>query len=276
MGHNEPEYDADNPILRGSQPVDEPLNLTEAFTREATGFIHRHAAQPFFLYLAYNAVHSPLQGAEAEMKRFAHIPDVQRRIFAAMLAQLDQSVGTVLARLREEKLERRTLVVFLSDNGGPTKELTSSNAPLRGGKGELWEGGIRIPFLMRWPGLVPGGREIDAPVVSTDLSATIDALTGSARKNLDGMDLMPLLSGKVTALPDRPLYWRVGNQAALRQGEWKIFRPAGKAVQPWQLYHLTTDISEQHDLAAQEPRRVEAMQAAWEALDKEMVEPKWR
>ena len=275
MGHNEPEYDADNPILRGSQPVDEPQNLTAAFTREASSFIHRHASQPFFLYLAYNAVHSPLQGADAEMKRFAHLPDIQRRIFASMLSQLDRSVGEVLDRLRQDKLEENTLVVFLSDNGGPTKELTSSNAPLRGGKGELWEGGIRIPFLMRWPGHVPAGRQADAPVVSTDLSATVDALTGNKRENLDGVDIMPMVTGRMNALPDRPLYWRVGKQAALREGEWKIVRPAGKATQGWQLYHLTTDISEKNDLAAKEPQRMNAMRAQWEALNKEMEEPRW-
>ena len=275
MHHNEPEYDADNPVLRSSQPVDEKQNLTEAFTREANSFIHRHNSQPFFLYLAYNAVNSPLQGVDAEMKRFASIPDIQRRIFASMLSQLDRSVGKVLHQVHQEGLDEHTLVVFLSDNGGPTKELTSSNAPLRGGKGDLLEGGIRIPFMMRWPGHLQGGQKVDVPVVSMDLSATADALVGHERKQLDGVDLMPLLTGQTNTRPERPLYWRVGNQAALREGDWKILRPAGKTVQPWQLYNLTIDISESHDLAGKEPQRLAALQAKWEALNREMVAPRW-
>jgi arylsulfatase B len=118
MGGFEPDYDADNPILRNGQPVDEKENLTDAFTREAEDYIARHKSQPFFLYLSYNAVHSPLQGADAYMKKFAHIADIQRRIFAAMLAQLDDGVGRVLERLRREGLEEQTMIVFLSDNGG--------------------------------------------------------------------------------------------------------------------------------------------------------------
>ena len=276
MGGNEPDYDADNPVLRSSQPVDEKENLTDACTREAGSFIHRHAAQPFFLYLAYNAVHSPLQGADADMQRFAHIKDVQRRIFAAMLAQLDRSVGKVLDQVHDEGLDERTLVVFLSDNGGPTKELTSSNAPLRGGKGDLWEGGIRIPFIMRWKGRIPAGRQLDAPIVSMDISATAAALTGHPAKNLDGIDLMPLLTGQSRTAPDRPLYWRVGGSAALRQGDWKIVRMAGKGPKPaWQLYHLTEDVAETHDLAQSESQRVADMQAKWDALNGEMVPAKW-
>ena len=276
MNGNEPDYDADNPILRSSQPVEEKANLTDAFTREAKSFIHRHNAQPFFLYLAYNAVHSPLQGVDEDMQRFAHIKDVQRRIFATMLSRLDRSVGEVLGRVHDEGLDERTLVVFLSDNGGPTKELTSSNAPLRGGKGELWEGGIRIPFLMRWPGHVSAGRVVDAPVISLDISATANALLGSPAKNLDGTDLLPMLAGQRDTLPDRPLYWRVGGNAALRSGDWKIVRMGGKGVKPtWQLYHLSDDIAETRNLAEMEPERLKQMREQWEAMNKEMVLAKW-
>ena len=145
MGGNEPEYDADNPLLRGSQPVNEKDNLTDAFTREACDFISRHRSQPFFLDLAYNAVHSPMQGSDAYLAKFAHIPDIHRRIFAAMLAQMDDGLGRVLAALRENGVEENTLVLFLSDNGGPTRELTSSNAPLRGEKGELSKAASACP-----------------------------------------------------------------------------------------------------------------------------------
>jgi arylsulfatase A-like enzyme len=158
MGNVEPDYDADNPLLRGSQPVNETANLTDVFTREAVDFIQRHASQPFFLYLAYNAVHSPLQADDRYLERFRSIPDIHRRIFAAMLAQLDDGVGRVLAALRAARLEENTLVVFLADNGGATRELTSSNAPLRGEKGQFFEGGLRVPFVVRWPARLPAAK----------------------------------------------------------------------------------------------------------------------
>lgn len=134
LKNNEPDYNADNPILRGSQPIDEQANLTDAFTREACDFIHRHRQQPFFLNLSYNAVHSPMQATDEYLGKHADIADIHRRIFAGMLSHLDDSLGQVLGQLQVSGIEERTLVFFLSDNGGPTKELTSSNAPLRGGK----------------------------------------------------------------------------------------------------------------------------------------------
>ena len=207
LGSHEPEYDADNPILRGSQPADERANLTDAFMRESCEFIARHKAQPWFLYLAYNAVHSPMQGADAYMAKFAHIEDIQRRIFAAMLAHLDDSVGTVMTKLRESGLEENTLVFFVSDNGGPTKELTSSNAPLRGGKGEILEGGIRVPFIVSWRGRIKP-RVIDAPVISMDATATALELgrANTEPANLDGRSLLPLLIGSTDAAPHDTLF----------------------------------------------------------------------
>jgi arylsulfatase A-like enzyme len=280
LGSNEPEYDTDNPLLRSSQPVDEQANLTDAFTREACDFIARHRAQPFFLYLAYNTVHSPMQATDDYMKKFAHIKDIQRRIFAAMLAHLDDSVGKVLAQLRDSGIEENTFIVFLSDNGGPTQELTSSNAPLRGGKGELWDGGIRVPFIASWKNHINAGQVVEAPVASIDATATALTVAGAlapspstkAEATLDGINLMPLLTGKTTQLPERPLFWRVGQKNALRLGDWKLIRD-GKE---WQLYDLTHDISETRNLATQEPARVQQLSALWDKWNAEQIEPLWR
>jgi arylsulfatase B len=273
LGHNEHEYDTDNPLLRSSQPLDEKANLTDVFTREACDFIGRHQAQPFFLYLAYNAVHSPMQGADQYMKKFAHIEDVQRRIFAAMLAHLDDGVGKVLAKLRESGNEENTLVVFLSDNGGPTKELTSNNTPLRGGKGELLEGGIRVPFIVSWKNHLPEGKEIDTPVTSMDVTATaLDlARTAPEKTALDGVSLLRLLTGQTGHFSERPLFWRVGKQNATRLGEWKLIR-SGKE---WQLYDLAHDIGEATNLAPREPARVQQMSALWDKWNAEQIEPLW-
>lgn len=274
LGCNEHEYDADNPLLRSSQPVDEKANLTDAFTREACDFIGRHRSQPFFLYFAYNAVHSPMQGTDEYMKKFAHIQDIQRRIFAAMLAHLDDSVGKVLAQLRACGVEENTLVVFLSDNGGPTKELTSSNAPLRGGKGDLWDGGIRVPFIVSWKTHIPAGRVMDVPVVSMDATATALELAGavSGQAKRDGVSFMPLLAGKTTEVPERSLFWRVGKKNALRNGNWKLIRD-GKE---WQLYDLALDIGETTNLAAKEPARVQQLSSLWDKWNAEQLEPLWR
>ena len=271
----EPDYDADNPILRNSQPVDERANLTEAFTREAEDFIARHRSQPFFLHLCYNSVHSPMQGMDAYLKKFAHLPDIHRRIFAAMFAQLDDGVGRVLARVRAEGLEERTLIVFLSDNGGPTRELTSSNRPLRGEKGQLLEGGIRIPMLAQWKGRIPAGVTDDRMVSSLELFPTaVTAAGGKLPAKLDGVDLLPhLMSGERTPIRTRH-FWRVGPQAALREGEWKIFR--GRGATNWQLYHLADDIGEEHDLAAVQPQKVAELMQAWQKLNAEMIDPLWQ
>jgi arylsulfatase B len=271
---NEHEYDTDNPLLRSSQPVEEKAILTDAFTREACSFIERHQSQPWFLYLAYNAVHSPMQGADRYMEQFSGISDIQRRIFAAMLAHLDDSIGRVLAQLRASGLEENTLIVFLSDNGGPTKELTSSNAPLRGGKGDLWEGGIRIPFIASWKGKIVPGRTLDTPVISMDASATALQLGGVAMENvkLDGTNILPLLTGETPAAPHDTLFWRVGRKNTLRRGDWKLIRDGG----PWQLYDLTHDIGETTDLAAQNPGRVSEMSALWDKWNGEQIEPLWK
>ncbi len=274
MGSFEPDYDADNPLLRGSQPVQEKAHLTDVFTREAESFITRHRAQPFFLYLAYSAPHSPLQGADAYTAKFASIQDIHRRIFAAMLAQLDDGVGRVLARLRSEGLEERTLVVFLSDNGGATRELTSSNAPFRGEKVQLLEGGIRVPFIAQWKGRLPAGREEARMISALDLFPTALAAAGTKpRANLDGVNLLPHLTEPSAAPIRTEHYWRLGAQAALRQGDWKIHR--GRTDQTWQLYDLAADPGEARDLATEQPARLAELEAAWKEFDAAMSAPLW-
>jgi arylsulfatase B len=278
MGHDEPPYDADNPILRGGQPVEENRYLTDALTREAVDFIDRNANKPFFLYVAYNAVHSPLQGAEAYMDRFAHIEDIHRRIFAAMLSNLDDSVGAVLNKLRDEGLERRTLVFFLSDNGGPTRELTSSNLPLRGGKGDMYEGGIRVPFLARWTGHLPAGQVYHHPVISLDVYATAAAAAGAdlPGESIDGVDLVPYLTQANPGRPHDVLFWRAGSRTAIRQGDWKLVRNSRRADDRWELFHLTDDASESKNLGTSQSDRMAELRTVWQEMNGQMVEPAWR
>jgi len=279
MGYNEPDYDADNPIYRGGQPVNEQAYLTDAFTREAVDFINRNQERPFFLCLAYNAVHSPLQGADRYMKKFAHVDDIHRRIFAAMLANMDDSVGDVLKMVNKFNLSERTLIVFISDNGGPTRELTSDNGPLRGEKGHVYEGGIRVPFLMQWKNHLPAGKTYREPVISLDIYATAVDLSGATipqNKRLDGVNLLPYLNANDQGVPHESLFWRSIEKSAFRSGDWKAVRnPHRGQGGDWELYNLRADIGEQDDLKSQYPNRLEKMIAGWEKMNQEMIDPLW-
>ncbi len=277
------------PIFRGSEPVPEKDYLTDAFGREAVAFIDRHKAEPFFLYLAFNAVHTPMQATEERLKKFASIADKTRRTYAAMTLAMDEAIGKVLDKLRAEKLEEDTLIFFFSDNGGPTMPGTtingSSNAPLRGSKRTTLEGGIHVPFVVSWKGRLPAGKTYDLPVIQLDIQPTALAAAGvavSPEWKLDGVNLLPYLEGKNTAAPHETLYWRFGAQMAIRQGDWKVVRydPAAdgekaKGATPAKLYNLARDIGEANDLAAKEPEKLKALEAVWQKWNAELVPPLW-
>jgi arylsulfatase B len=208
------------------------------------------------------------------MKRLVHIDDIHRRIFAAMLANLDDSVGEVMAAIRDTGIEGRTIVFFLSDNGGPTRELTSSNLPLRGGKGQLYEGGIRIPFMVQWKGTLPAGRVCDKMVVSTDIFATSLALAGvQSMPETDGVNLMPYLLGQNKDRPHEKMYWRQAGKSAVRVGDWKLVRHGSpKKAGPWELYNLGNDLAESKNLKSANPRKFRELLQKWEEYESQMVE----
>ncbi|OYW27156.1 MAG: hypothetical protein B7Z47_06930 [Chthoniobacter sp. 12-60-6] len=276
MGHNEPDYDANNPILRSSQPVAETEYLTTALTREGVDFIRRNQSQPFFLCLAYNAVYSPMQAADDDLARFPQIADIQRRLFAALLASLDDSVGRIVSSVDACGLADDTLIIFFSDNGGPTRELTSSNRPLRGEKGMLYDGGIRVPMLMRWKQQFPQGVVERRPVISVDLTATIRAVAGvSSKLPVDGVNLIPQLRESDGNRLHDHLFWRVGARAALRQDHWKLVRMSPRQGDGWELYDLSRDVAESTNLAATQPMELQRLRQIWEQQDSTMVAPLW-
>ncbi len=172
--------DSNNRIWRGEQAVEETAYLTDAIGREAVAFVDRHKAEPFFLYMAFNAVHAPLQATAKYDQRFTDVSDQRRRTFSGMLSALDDNVGLLLDKLAAEKLDGETLIFFISDNGGPTRNTTSRNDPLRGFKAQVWEGGIRVPFAVRWKGHIPEGKTYELPVISLDVVPT--ALAAAARR----------------------------------------------------------------------------------------------
>lgn len=278
-GLDEPDYDLDNPILRGREPIVETEYLTDALAREAVDFIERHKQRPFFLFLSLNAPHSPMQAADAYMNRFPDIGDVHRRIFVAMVANLDDAVGRVLSKLDTEGLTDNTLLFFLSDNGGPTRELTSSNFPLRGGKGQVHEGGVRVPFLIQWKGRIPGGLIDRRPVIALDILPTALAAAGAEKPadELDGVDLLPYVAGNEAGLPHQTIYWRYGSRMAVRHGDWKLVGQydSSSVARNLELYSLSADLGETRNRAGGQPDIVEELQRIFESYDGGMIPPLW-
>lgn len=275
MGYDEPPYDADNPIMRSSQPVQEVSYLTDAFTREAISFIERKKNQPFFLEVAYNAVHSPLQAKNEDMDTFAYIKDIQRRIFAGMLSSLDQGIGKIIQKLKDSGLYDNTIIIFISDNGGPTRELTSSNLPLRGEKGLMYEGGIRVPFMMQWNGKIPAGTVYDKPIISLDILPTVATIAGADfPQDLDGVDIMPFITGKESGEPHESLYWRQYSKTALRMGKWKIVNhKLNTSDTEWELFNLENDLSETNNLKQEYPQEFNRLYQKWNELNGQMIKP---
>ena len=271
--NDEPQTDA-NAIQRNGKPVGEKEYLTDAFTREAVSFVERHKDERFFLYLPYNAPHSPMQAPEKYLSRFPD-GDEKRRAFLAMLSAVDDGVGQVMAKLREHGLEEDTLVIFFSDNGGPTQGNGSLNTPLRGIKGETLEGGIRVPFVMQWKGQLPAGQVEDRMIFQIDLFPTILVAAGATPpegQSGDGKDLLPYLKGGNKDALHASLFWRFGPRRAIRSGNWKL---QWNGDEKQGLYDLSKDIGEAHDVAAANPQVVDRLMAEWKQWDAQLMEPRW-
>ena len=267
----DPQLGSSNPILRGTEPFDEQEYLTDAFTREAVSFVQRHCDAPFFLYLAYNAVHTPMQAPERYQNSFGHIADPTRRIYAGMLAALDDGVGQVLAKLRELDMEENTLLFFVNDNGGSTKN-GSNDYPLRGKKGSMWEGGIRVPFIVQWLSQLRGGVTYDYPVIALDILPTAAAVAGAklpGNRVIDGVDLLPYLTGRDKGVPHETLFWWMGSDYAVRKGKWKLTHEQGKS----ELFDLTSDISESHNLTVERPEVLSELEGLYTEWSSQMSDP---
>ena len=278
-------------FFRGLEPVKEMDYATDAFGREAVSFIETNKAGPWFLYLAFNAVHTPMHATPERLAKLKNIPDEKRRTYAAMMMAMDEAIGKVMKKLSETGQERRTLVAFFSDNGGPTMRGVSvngsSNGPLRGSKRTTMEGGIRVPFLISWPNRLKPAV-YDRPVIQLDLTATALAAAKvqvEKSEGLEGVDLLPYLSGAKTGAPHAALYWRFGQQMAIREGDWKLVRydqnvdtgtgATNQGVTSAKLYNLASDIGETKDLASARPEKVRELQSRWDTWNKSNVKPLW-
>lgn len=263
-------------FYRGSGPAETPREapLTSGlYAREACRFIDENSGSPFLLYLAFNALHIRFEAAEATLQRFSGIENPRLRRFAAALTECDEAIGAVMARLRSLNLEENTLVFCLSDNGSPNG---FENCVLRGGKGDLFEGGIRVPFMVQWKGRIPGGRVIEQPVIQLDVAPTVIAAAGvdvAGTPPFDGLNLLPLLTEAKAKVEHEVLYWRCGERYAVRQGDWKLVK-AHKSSAP-SLFHLATDEGETTDLSGAEPERVDQLRRLYEQWNSQMRPHRW-
>lgn len=247
--------------------------LTDELSDAAVRFIDRQGDEPFFLYLAYNAPHTPMQATEEYLARFPDEKSERRRVYAAMMSAVDDGVGRVLDKLDELQLADDTIVFFLSDNGGANNN-ASDNTPLKDGKGSFYEGGIRVPFAMRWTGTIPAGTVYDHPVIALDIAATAVAQAGvkvPEATPLDGVDLVPYVRGDQTGRPHQTLFWvnQDAKRYAIRDGDWKLILQ----TEPRALFNLADDPSETKDLAAAHPEVVERLQLMHDQWMTQMVPP---
>ena len=265
----------DSPIWRDEGKTDDKLTyLTDDLTSEAEQFLERHQANPFCLLLMYNAPHAPDHVTDQYMNRVANIEHQGRRRYAALVQGIDEGVGRITRKLNELQLDENTLVVFLSDNGG--RRGVSDNRPLRGNKGWLHEGGIRVPFVMSLPGTLPEDTTYDHPVIALDLLPTALNLGRiEIPDGCDGINLMPFLQGKTADQPHEKLFWRVsgGEGFAIRKGNWKLVRDIG--MKSSSLYDLSNDVAEDDDLAEDHPDVLADLLEEYESWSRQLEQPRW-
>lgn len=263
-------------IRKNHSVIEEKFYLTDRIAEEANAFVDRNAENPFFLYVPFLAPHTPFQATKDYYDRLSHIEDRNKRVYNAMIWQLDDAVGSIIRHLEEKGLMENTIIFFLSDNGGATYTEATENAPLKGGKFTNFEGGLNVPFMVRWDGHITPKSTYTEPVISMDIFATaleLAHVTPNENRSLDGVSLLSVLTNSVQEPMHQTLCWRSGYNRAIRHGNWKWVSDGLSGNQV--LYDLTADKEEQQDLLATYPDTVvklKQLHAEWEA---DMMNPKW-
>jgi len=263
-------------IRRDGAVIDEKEYLTFAIAREAVQFIKENSAAPFLLYVPFSAPHTPFQAPVSYCERFSHVADTNKRVYYAMIAALDDAVGMISRAIKDAGLDEKTLVVFASDNGGATYTGATDNAPLKGGKFTNFEGGINVPLALRWKGRISGGARYTKPVSLLDVFATAASAAGCALpsdREIDGVDLLPYVTGSAKCSPHRALFWRSCFNRAVRKGDWKLIvdERSGRKL----LYNMRADKVEHRDLSAGNPETIEELMNHFRAWEKGMTGPLW-
>lgn len=261
----------------GQAPFKPNAFMTDYLSDQAIASIKANRNQPFFLYLAYNAPHTPLQAPKADYDALPQIKDHRERVYGAMVRNLDRNIGRVLQTLKDQGLDDNTLVVFTSDNGGAHYlGLPQINQPYRGWKATFFEGGIKVPFYMRWPAALPAGTKFSSPVGHIDMFATAAGAASAATptdRPIDGVNLTPFITGKMAGRPHEALFWRSGDYRMVRAGDWKL-QVLKNPDKVW-LFDLAADPTERKNLAGANPAKVSELMALLAQQDQRTLPPKW-
>ena len=264
-----------NKMERNFKNFEEPKKyLTDQLADETVKFIKKNKSQPFFAFVSFNAVHTPMDATPEDLAKFPNL-EGNRKVVAAMTLALDRACGKILDELDELGLAENTIVVFTNDNGGPTDKNASSNYPLSGTKSNHLEGGIRVPFLMRWSGKIKSNSTYDYPISTLDLLPTFVAAGGGdidTIMDIDGVDLLPYVQGKKLERPHQRLFWKKQARAALRDGDWKLIRYPDR---PAELYNISEDPRELNNLAEIYPERVKKMYKMIFKWESTLERPRW-
>ena len=263
--------------LNGGPPFHAGEYMTDYLSREAAATIAANRNRAFFLYLAYNAPHTPFQATEADYDALAAIKDPRTRVYGAMVRALDRGVGRVMAALKDQGLDQNTVVIFTNDNGGAWYAgLPNINRPYRGWKGTFFEGGIRVPFFIRWPARIEPGQRLAMPTMHVDVLPTLAAAAGvrlPTGRPIDGINLLPFVGGREVPPQRRTLFWRSGGYEAVRDGNWKL-QVSQNPARTW-LFDLAADPTERTDLSSSRRDVVQHLRAELAAHDRQLTKPLW-
>ncbi|MFI3288722.1 MAG: sulfatase-like hydrolase/transferase [Rikenellaceae bacterium] len=262
-------------LIRNTKPATFDGYITTAFSEDAVRFVEDNKDNPFFLYLAYNAPHTPLQAPKEDIERYSHIEDKRKRTYAAMVDVMDRGIGTVVDALKRNGLYENTIIFFTSDNGGPQEKANSKlssftdNTPYRAGKGSTYEGGHHVPYILCWPAKVKGGIEYNYPVNALDISRTAVALAGADAESapaMEGVNLIPFVTGEEKGAPHEAIFWRSGSVWAVL-GSDGTKQVLGKGNGKPEQYYLPDDLGEENDIinrSKKDIKRAEELKTLWD------------
>ncbi|MAR64377.1 MAG: N-acetylgalactosamine 6-sulfate sulfatase [Flammeovirgaceae bacterium] len=261
-------------IYDNGKRIDTKKYLTEELSDNAVKFIEDNSSDPFFLYLSYNAPHTPLQATAMDLERNNHIEVEKRRTYAAMVSSMDDGIGLILDKLEEKKITDNTIVIFFSDNGGVEWYNFSDNGILRGIKGDFYEGGIRVPFTMQWPSKIKPGTIYDKPIIALDVFATVASAASAEkyiRNDIDGVDILPYITGEKSGLPHKYLYWQNPDKDidVVRDERYKYIRIEEEEY----IFDLKNDISEEKNIINSSKPIYDRLKSQFKEWEKEMIDP---